>query len=90
MKVTNSDKYHIDDRFLHIATLQDGLRRYEVIIDLLTSKMHLNETTTGSYEVIEDDDTFWQIVKLLTEKKITTVEADQPLEQMPWFPNKKR
>jgi hypothetical protein len=89
MNIKDSNKYYLGvvgakKRFVHLATVEDGLRIYMAVWDTVTGKLHLNDYTTGQFEEIEDDNLWKELERLLFERKITTIEQEQPLEEFPW------
>lgn len=66
---TDTNRYHLKvprpnhERWLHLATIQKGVREFMLFVDLQTSKAYIEEITGGSLEKIEDDQLHQDLVK---------------------------
>lgn len=60
MKIINSNRFFLNvpaqpNQWLHLATVQHGLREYMCFQDKLTEEVYIEEVTGGLLEKIEDD-----------------------------------
>ncbi len=58
MKLLNTNRFSLPgthNRFVHIATVQDGLSEFMCFFDGLEKKMYIERITASSLEFIEDD-----------------------------------
>lgn len=58
MKLIDTNRYFLkgtNDRFLHLASIQDGLQEYICLYDVHTTQMYIERITGGHMEFIEDD-----------------------------------
>jgi hypothetical protein len=58
MKLLDTNRFYLtgtNNRFLHLATVQHGVREFTCMVDLQTSKVYIEEMTTGHPEFIQDD-----------------------------------
>lgn len=60
-----------DSRFIHLASVHDGLREYMCFLDGVTQKCYIEEITGGSLKFIEDDNLAFDLAKFCDDKKIT-------------------
>lgn len=79
MKLTDTNRYFLNTpiqprRFLHLATIQDGLRDYICLFDTLEKKTYIEDFTGGfGPNFIEDDLLAEELVAFLKEHKVLDV-----------------
>lgn len=76
MKLLNSDRFFLkgtNQRFIHVATVQDGLHEYVYLFDTFTKKNYIEELTTCGLEYIKDDRIVEEINNFLFEKNVTNL-----------------
>lgn len=58
MKLADSNRFYLPNthkQYLHLATVQDGLREYLCFANVRTQQIYIEEVTGGQLEFIEDD-----------------------------------
>jgi hypothetical protein len=76
MKITNSNQFPLPNtnkRFVHLATVVDGLREYMMFRDETEARVYLEEFTGGQLNMIEDDDTWHNIMQYLVQAGVADV-----------------
>lgn len=76
--LTDTNRYFLNvsnapKRFLHIATITRTFFEYVVILDKGTGKMHLNDITTGTPEIIEDENLYQELMGFVSLNKLTVI-----------------
>lgn len=72
----DTNRYNLkgtNNRFLHLATVQRGLREYMCFIDKTNGKTYIEEITGGSLQFIEDDFLAEELTNFLTETGVLNI-----------------
>lgn len=72
-KVKNSDRYFLpgsNKDFLHLATLNSGLREFMVFSDQRTNQLYIEETSWGNLQKIEDEELWNDLAAFIQEKNL--------------------
>lgn len=80
-KLVNTNRYELpgtNGRFIHLATINDGLREYMCFFDSQEQKCYIEETTHGKLEFIEDDNVAKDLSDFLFDKKVTDMKYGLP------------
>ena len=91
-KLINSNRFPLpgtNNRFLHLATVQDSIKEYICFVDTRTTQIYIEEITGGAGPFfIEDDSVVQDITNFLTEKG--TLDISKPLiPDNIWYSKKK-
>lgn len=73
MKLINTNRFYLtgtNNRFLHVASVSDGLREYMCFHDRILKKTYIEEITGGHLEFISDDKLAQEIFDFLVDVKI--------------------
>jgi hypothetical protein len=73
MKLIDTNRFFLagtNNRFLHLATIQDGVREYMCFSDTETKKVYIEAITGGQLEFIEDDALAVALTDFLTDRGI--------------------
>ena len=57
-------------RFVHLASVNDGLKEYVAFVDRITSRCYIEDITGGTLVFIEDDNVAEDLAAFLSEKKL--------------------
>ncbi len=74
MKISDSNRFYLSgtsQRFVHIATVLDGLHEYMAFYDNMTSQMYIEELVGIQLQFIEDDVLVQEIADLLFNAHLT-------------------
>lgn len=58
MKLLDTNRFYLkgtNNRFLHLASISEGLKEYMCFADVKTSKLYIEQITGGHLEFIDDD-----------------------------------
>lgn len=66
-------------RWVHLATVQDGIREYICFFDIHDQKMYIEEITNGSLEFISDDSVVRELADFLLGKNVTNLTYGLPI-----------
>ena len=76
MRLISTNRYYLPgtaNRFLHLATIQYGLREFMCFNDIQTQKTYIEEITGGHLSFIEDDSLAEALTNFLTEQKVLDI-----------------
>lgn len=76
MKLVNSNRFYLagtNKRFLHLATVHNGVREYMCFADRSTRRIYIEEITGGNLQFVDDDMLVHDISNFLKEKKILDI-----------------
>ena len=82
MKLVNSNRFSMpgtQGRFVHLATVQDGMHEYVMFVDSSTSQAYIEEITGGTLKFIESDDIVKEVADFLFEKKVSDIASGLPV-----------
>lgn len=93
MKLVDTQRYHLmvhgqETRFLHIASMQEGVKEYVLLLDRKTKKMHLNRITVHGVEEIVDDKEFEDVSSFVEQRKLNVILTGTPKEDLILLPHK--
>lgn len=80
MKLVNTNRFILagtNNRFLHVATIVDGLHEFMCMYDLYTQKLYIEEITGGHLEFIQDDALANALAEFLRESGV--LDANKPM-----------
>lgn len=93
MKLINTNKFYLkgtNNRFLHLATIEDGPKEYMCFYDKRTSSMYIEEITGGTLMFIQDEQLAFELTKFLEYNKVIDI-SKPTLSDQEWNPlNEKR
>lgn len=73
MKLINSNRFYLagtSTRFLHLATVHNGVREFMCFVDRFSRQVYIEEITGGQLEFINDDSLAQGISDFLTDKNL--------------------
>jgi hypothetical protein len=82
IKLLDSNRYEMkgtNGRFVHLATMQDGIREYVCMYDLKESKCYIEEISGGQLKFIDDDNVAADLADFLFNKHITDLKYGLPV-----------
>lgn len=68
--------------WLHIASIQAGLREYVYFYNVKTSKLYIEEITTGKLEMIKENNLFEELSALIEDEKYNWIFKGQDLNDV--------
>jgi len=74
MKLLNTNRFYLigtHNRFVHIATIQNGFHEYMAFYDSIEKKFYVEEISASGLVYIEDDNLAKELGDFLFHKKIT-------------------
>ena len=71
-------------RFLHLATIHEGVREFVCLADTITTQLYINEVIGSQFETIEDESLFESLRNLLFEADILNM-SKPLLSDEDWF-----
>lgn len=86
--ITSKTKFIIkgtDRDLVHLATMKRNFREFVLLYSVSHNKVYLNESTTGSFEEIVEDNLFSDLGEYMQETKLTQVDIDKPMSEQPFF-----
>jgi len=91
-KLINSNRFQLpgtNNKFLHIATIQKGLKEYICFADTQTTQIYIEEITGGAGPFfIEDNSLVEDITNFLTEKRVLDISKPLIPDKI-WYSKKK-
>lgn len=82
MKLLNTNRFELagtNGRFVHLATVIDGLHEYMCMFDLKENKCYIEELVMGDLTFIADDKLVRELAAFLVEHHITDVKHGLPV-----------
>jgi hypothetical protein len=76
MKLINTNRFYLqgtNNRFIHIATIQDGLHEYMALWDSLEKKFYIESIDGGTLAFIDDDKLVEDLRDFLFNKNVTNL-----------------
>ena len=70
---------------VHLATIKRNFREFVLLFSLSHNKVYLNESTTGSFQEIIEDNLFNDLGEFMQETKLTQVDIDKSMNEQPFF-----
>jgi hypothetical protein len=73
-KVLDSDVFALpgtEGRYIHLGTIQNGLREYLCFLDRQSQKCYIEDFTGGSLNFIEDDTLAFELTKFCEDRGLT-------------------
>lgn len=74
MKLLNTNRFYLsgtNNRFIHIATIEDGLREYLAFFDSIEKKLYIEAISASGLTFIDDDKLAEDLASFLFHKKVT-------------------
>lgn len=69
-------------RFVHLASVHNGVREFMCFLDALSQKCYIEEITGGSLTFIEDDNLAFDLAKFCDDKGFTDMKKVWELSQL--------
>lgn len=79
IKLINTNRYELkgtNGRWIHLATMHDGLHEYVCIVDKLTNKCYIEEIDFHGLHQIDDDNLINDLKQFLDDNKILDIIID--------------
>jgi hypothetical protein len=74
MKLLDTNRYYLkgtSNKFLHIATIEYGIREFMCFFEVIENKLFIEECTGGNLQFIDDDDLATELSNFLFHKGTT-------------------
>lgn len=82
IKLIDTNRYEMkgtNGRFIHLATIQDGMHEYICMYDLTQSKCYIEEISGGTLKFIDDDIVAKELADFLFNHNITNPKYGLPV-----------
>ncbi len=91
-KLVDTNRFYLKtqekNRFLHICSVQRGMREFVCFIDQRTNQCYIEEITGGHLDVIKEDSLHSDLSKFIDQKRLLHIRSDIPMEEQPFRANK--